>query len=87
MDGMAALAEAPPNADTRFFEADLADSDELAFICGGADYVFHLAALADIVPSTTNPVEYHRCNVEGTVHLLEAVRTAGGRSSKRQPLM
>ena len=74
----AALAEAPPNAGTRFFEADLADSDELAFICGGADYVFHLAALADIVPSITNPVEYHRSNVEGTIRLLEAVRAAGG---------
>ena len=41
------------------------------------DWVFHLAALADIVPSVQHPLDYHRANVEGTVAVLEAARSAG----------
>ena len=37
-------------------------------------YVFHYAALADIVPSITNPIKYHRANVDGTIRVLEAAR-------------
>jgi UDP-glucose 4-epimerase len=40
------------------------------------DWVFHLAALADIVPSIRYPYEYHRSNVDGTVSVLEAARQA-----------
>ena len=40
----------------------------------GADYVFHLAALADIVPSIQQPMNYHRANVDGTMHVMEMVR-------------
>jgi UDP-glucose 4-epimerase len=36
------------------------------------DYVFHLAALADIVPSITNPNEYFNSNVIATFNVLEA---------------
>jgi UDP-glucose 4-epimerase len=35
-----------------------------------ADYVFHLAALADIVPSIQNPKEYFDSNVDGTLSVL-----------------
>lgn len=42
-----------------------------------ADWVFHLAALADIVPSIVKPLDYHRVNVDGTVNVLEAARRAG----------
>ena len=38
------------------------------------DYVFHYAALADIVPSITNPIKYHKANVDGTIRVLEAAR-------------
>ena len=31
----------------------------------GANYVFHMAALADIVPSIVNPTGYHQSNVDG----------------------
>ena len=41
------------------------------------DHVFHLAALADIVPSIERPLEYHRANVDGTVNVLEAARQSG----------
>jgi UDP-glucose 4-epimerase len=37
-------------------------------------WVFHLAALADIVPSIRRPAEYFRANVDGTLAVLEAAR-------------
>lgn len=36
--------------------------------------VFHLAALADIVPSIESPIDYMATNVQGTVNVLEAAR-------------
>ena len=38
----------------------------------GVDWVFHLAALADIVPSIQQPAEYFTTNVDGSFHVLEA---------------
>ena len=40
------------------------------------DWVFHLAALADIVPSITNPSNYYISNVTGTFNVLEASKKA-----------
>jgi UDP-glucose 4-epimerase len=45
----------------------------------GASWVFHMAALADIVPSIERPLTYHRANVDGTVAALEAARRSGVR--------
>ena len=36
------------------------------------DYVFHLAGLADIVPSIENPSKYFDTNVKGTLNVLKA---------------
>lgn len=41
-----------------------------------ADWVIHLAALADIVPSIQNPDGYFRSNVDGTFNVLQAARAA-----------
>lgn len=41
------------------------------------DWIFHLAALADIVPSITSPGAYHDANVTGTVRILEYARQIG----------
>lgn len=38
--------------------------------------VFHLAALADIVPSIERPIDYMSTNVQGTVNVLEAARAS-----------
>ena len=35
-------------------------------------WVFHLAGLADIVPSIKNPNSYFQANVKGTLNILEA---------------
>jgi UDP-glucose 4-epimerase len=40
-------------------------------------WVFHLAALADIVPSIQQPDPYFRANVVGTFNLLQACAAAG----------
>ena len=39
--------------------------------------MFHLAGMADIVPSIENPQKYYDCNVTGTFNVLEASRAAG----------
>jgi len=39
--------------------------------------VFHLAGLADIVPSIERPDDYFRANVDGTFAVVEAARNAG----------
>jgi len=60
----------------RVHELDVADAEALGPVVDGADWVFHLAALADIVPSVARPLDYHRANVDGTVAVLEAARAA-----------
>lgn len=57
--------------------ADIADYDRIAPLVAGHDWVFHLAALADIVPSIQRPLDYHHANVDGTAAILEASRRAG----------
>ena len=56
--------------------ADGADLDSIRPLFEGVDWVFHLAALADIVPSIVSPLAYHRANVGGTASVLEASRGA-----------
>jgi len=41
------------------------------------DWVFHLAGLADIVPSIENPTEYFNSNVRGTLNVLESSKKIG----------
>jgi UDP-glucose 4-epimerase len=55
---------------------DIASEPRLESRLVGTDWVFHLAALAAIVPSIEHPVDYHRANVDGTVAVLEAARRA-----------
>jgi UDP-glucose 4-epimerase len=42
----------------------------------GADCVFHLAGIGDIVPSIERPLAYMDVNVQGTVRVLECARAA-----------
>lgn len=68
------LAHVAGRADITVHEADLAETDRLEEMVNGADWVFHFAGLADIVPSIERPRDYYRANVEGTFRLLEASR-------------
>jgi len=40
------------------------------------DWVFHLAGIADIIPSITNPEDYFQTNVKGTLNILGASKKA-----------
>lgn len=60
----------------KFHEVDLAGGNLHPFF-EGIDWVFHLAALADIVPSIEKPSDYFRANVVGTEAVLEAGRVKG----------
>ena len=53
-------------------EGDLSDLSNLKSIIKDKKWVFHLAALADIVPSIQNPEQYFKANVTGTLNLLQA---------------
>ena len=56
-----------------FHKLDLYKSkkSEIDKVLKGASIVFHLAALADIVPSMQHPVKYYNSNVTGTLNLLQ----------------
>jgi len=62
------------NQALQFIEADISEYEQIAGCFKNIDWVFHIAALADIVPSIKNPFEYHKSNVDGTVNVLEASR-------------
>ncbi len=55
-------------------ECDIQDHAAILPLFEGVDWVFHLAALADIVPSIERPMDYHDANVNGTISVLEASR-------------
>lgn len=55
---------------------DLLDFELLRTTLQGADYVYHLGALADLNAARTRPRETASINVLGTVNLLEAARLA-----------
>jgi UDP-glucose 4-epimerase len=53
-------------------ECDLAISGDWANFFKDVDWVFHLAALADIVPSIQHPKAYFDANVNGTFNVIQA---------------
>ena len=55
---------------------DLVDVDAMKAGMSGAELVFHCAAKVD---DWGDPAEFHRVNVEGTAHVIEAARAAGVR--------
>jgi UDP-glucose 4-epimerase len=73
LDNLAAVA-GEPRLHVR--EADVADPGAFSGVLARGDWVFHLAALADIVPSIERPLGYHRANVDGTASVVEAARQA-----------
>jgi len=60
-----------------FHEVDIINLESIKPIFEDIDWVFHLAGMADIVPSIENPKAYYDCNVTGTFNVLESSRAAG----------
>jgi len=56
----------------RLIECDLSEQGDWKKAFLEVDWVFHLAALADIVPSIKQPEDYFRANVSGTFNVLQA---------------
>jgi UDP-glucose 4-epimerase len=62
------------NPRLRVHIVSISDFKNIETLFKGIDCVFHLAALADIVPSIEKPMDYHNSNVNGTISVLEACR-------------
>ena len=63
------------SSNVKFLKADISDySVSFDEYFEDVDYVFHFAAMADIVPSINNPLLYHKANVDGTINILEAAK-------------
>lgn len=58
-------------------QADICDYEKIVPLFEGVDWVFHMAALADIVPSIQRPQDYFHSNVDGTFSVLQAAKEAG----------
>ena len=56
----------------RLVECDIGRAGDWQDEFREADYVFHLAALADIVPSIENPEGYFQTNATGTFNVLQS---------------
>jgi len=74
---LANLEHQKDNKNLIVHRSDIRDKKSIQPVFEGADYVFHLAALADIVPSIQKPEEYYTSNVLGTFNVLECAREAG----------
>lgn len=64
-------------ARVQIIECDLSQKGSWADVFKGVDQVYHLAALADIVPSIQNPEAYFNANVVGTFNVLQAAQNNG----------
>lgn len=60
----------------RVITADIVDREQIAPSFTGIDWVFHLAGIADIVPSIERPDAYFQNNVVGTLNVLQCARDA-----------
>lgn len=68
------LAHQQNHKNLAIVEADISELEQIISHFKDVDTVFHLAGLADIVPSITNPAGYYRANVTGTMAVAEASR-------------
>ena len=57
-----------------FIKTNMQSKEELDKIIGDGDLIFHMAGLADVVPSIEMPTKYFLANVYSTQFLLESCR-------------
>ena len=63
--------------DQVFLKGDITDFEFIKEATKGFDYIYHLAALADLNAAKTRPLDTVIINIQGTVNLLEASRLNG----------
>ena len=61
--------------DVKIIKKNVSKNKNLNKYLKGADYIFHLAAFAQIMPSIKNPKKYFKNNVIGTLKVLEAAKS------------
>jgi len=71
------LAQRASDPRLHFEKTDICFLEPDSPIFKGASFVFHFAGIGDIVPSIEHPIAYLETNVQGTIHVLEASRSAG----------
>lgn len=74
---MVNLKEIASHPRFHFVNKDIRELAAITPIFENVDWVFHLAGLADIVPSIEMPAHYFSTNVTGTFNVLESARKAG----------
>ena len=62
--------------DDKIVKLDISKSKNLDRYFKGVDYIFHLAGLAEIIPSIKNPKQYFDNNVIGSLNVVEAAKKA-----------
>jgi len=60
----------------KIIKVDISNNIYLDKYFKDVDYVFHLAGIADIVPSIENPSKYFKSNVVGTLNVVQAAKKA-----------
>ena len=60
--------------DVQIVKLDISKNENLSKYFKGANYVFHLAGLAEIIPSFKDPRKYFINNTLGTLNILEAAK-------------
>jgi UDP-glucose 4-epimerase len=68
------LAHQKYNKNLTIVQEDISKFEVIKKFFEGIDVVFHLASLADIVPSIINPFGYYKSNVSGTFYVVESSR-------------
>jgi len=74
---LANIASFEKHPNLRVLTADIVDREQIAPAFFNVDWVFHLAGIADIVPSIEQPDKYFQNNVLGTLNVLQCSRDAG----------
>jgi len=65
--------------DIEYYQGSLLDGEALTMAMNGVEFVFHLAAVADVNDVHKHPQRSEAINVRGTFNVLEAARWAGVR--------
>ena len=74
---LANIATFKKHPNLRVLTANIVDREQIASAFFNVDWVFHLAGIADIVPSIELPDNYFQNNVLGTLNVLQCSRDAG----------
>lgn len=59
-----------------FHQSDLLDTQAMHQACDGVDYILHEAAIPSVPRSVADPLTSNRANVDGTLNLLVAAKSA-----------